>query len=362
VELNRNHCDEFHVGQHYAIWMEENGLKDWEKYFVEKPGVQSNRRHSWDLPEEFHYSRWCADRTIKNIERHVEDNQPFFLWSSFMDPHPPYLVPEPWASMYDPADMQPGRLIPGELDSMPPQYSLTQQDKPDFSAWQETPFANHGFSSHRISDEKLRKNIAVYYGMTSLMDHHIGRILDRLDTLGIADNTLVVFTTDHGHYLGQHGLTAKGAFHYEDALRVPFIVRHPGRVPAGSRSKQLQSLVDLAPTFLDAADIAVPGIMQGVSQLKSWTDDVPVRDHCIVENRHQPTAIHIRSFINDRYKITVYRQHDYGELFDLVTDPDERSNKWSDPAYAQIKADLLLKFVQADIRREPTRMPRVWGA
>src|SRR5690606_20246368 len=92
-------------------------------------------------------------------------------------------------------------------------------------------FANHGLHSHVHDEATLRRQMAVYYGMTSFMDQHIGRVLDRLDALGIADNTLVVFTSDHGHFLGQHGLIAK-AFMYDDNLRVPFIVRWPGRVPA----------------------------------------------------------------------------------------------------------------------------------
>ncbi len=113
--------------------------------------------------------------------------------------------------------------------------------------------AMHGFHSHLHDDRKLAKDIAVYYGMISLMDKYIGQILDKLDELGLAENTVVVFTTDHGHFFGQHGLVAKGAFHYEDMIKVPFIVRWPGVTPAGASSDAMQSLVDLAPTFLTIA-------------------------------------------------------------------------------------------------------------
>ena len=95
------------------------------------------------------------------------------------------------------------------------------------------------------------KDVACYYGMISCMDKYIGLIIDRLDSLGLAENTLVVFTSDHGHYFGQHGLIAKGAFHYDDGIRVPMIARLPGRIPAGRVSQSLQSLVDYAPTLLD---------------------------------------------------------------------------------------------------------------
>ncbi|MDX1681507.1 MAG: sulfatase-like hydrolase/transferase, partial [Phycisphaeraceae bacterium] len=255
VELARNHADEAHVGQHYALWMEEQGLDDWRDYFQPPPGRDESRNYrepdnprSWQLPAEYHYTTWTGQRTAARIKKCVAQDKPFFCWSSFHDPHPPYLVPEPWASMYDPADMEPGELVDGELDDMPEHFRLTQEENPDFSAWREPGgSAIHGFRRQIVDRETLQKDMACYYGMVSFMDHEIGRILDTLDEQGVADNTLIVFTTDHGHFLGQHGLTAKGPFHYEDLLRLPFLVRWPDRVPAGTTSDALQGLVDLAP-------------------------------------------------------------------------------------------------------------------
>jgi uncharacterized sulfatase len=105
--------------------------------------------------------------------------------------------------------------------------------------------------------------------------------------------------------------------------------------------------------------------MQGVDQHAAWegaADETKVRSWAIVENRHQPTRLHLRTYVDQRYKITVYREATYGELFDLVDDPGEIRNRWDDPAYADRKRDLLLQFMQADIAREPTRMPRIAGA
>jgi arylsulfatase A-like enzyme len=365
IEIARNHADEAHAGQHYGVWMEENGLTNWRDYFQDWPTDPETprREHEWELPEEYHYSVWTAERTIANIERSVEADKPFFLWSSFHDPHPPYLVSEPWASMYDPNEMDLGTLEPGELDAMPPHFGKTQEENPDFSAWQETEFGNHGFHSHLIDPEKMKKNMAVYYGMVSLMDREIGRILDTLDRLGIADNTIVVFTTDHGHFLGQHGLTAKGAFHYEDLLRLPFLVRWPDHVPAGEVSNALQGLIDLPSTFLSAAEIPVPGLMQGVNQLPVWQGEAEsARDNVLVEFRHQPTALHLRTYIDERYKLTVYRNQEYGELFDLQEDPEERRNRWDDLDYAKVKHRLFQRFLNAEIEREPTRFARIAGA
>jgi len=363
IEIARMHGDEAWAGQHYALWMEEQGFSTWQDHFQPLPNSPESRkrRGAWDLPEPFHYTTWTAERTIAAIERDAAAGQPFFTWASFHDPHPPYVVPEPWASMYDPAEMEPGVLLPGELDLMPPHYRLTQETGADFSAWlDEDGHENHGFSSHLVDEAELRKDIAIYYGMISFMDHQIGRILDRLDALGIADSTIVVFTTDHGHFLGHHGLNAKGAFHYEDLVRLPFLVRAPGVVPPGRRSNAIQSLVDLAPTFLDAAGIAVPGRMQGVSQWKVWTGEAErARSWAMVENRHQPTRLHLRTYVEDRYKLTVYRGEGHGELFDLHDDPEERRNRWDVPEFATLKTELMHRWLQAELSREPTRFPRI---
>jgi len=260
-----------------------------------------------------------------------------------------------------PAEMVPGHASPEEHARNPLHFRLTQEKKPDFSAYYEDQ-GIHGFHSHLHDEEELKKNIAIYYGMISLMDSQIGRILEALDRLGVAGETLVVFTTDHGHFLGQHGLIAKGAFHYEDMIRVPFIVRWPGKAPAGEVSQALQSLVDLAPTFLAAAGREIPGVMTGVNQLPAWCEGRPVRDHAIVENRHTFKNVHHRTYVEDRYKITVYRQGEDGELFDLVEDPSEINNLWHDPQAAELKCRLLQRFLQATLAAEPTRMPRIAGA
>jgi arylsulfatase A-like enzyme len=373
VETGRMHAHESHAGQHYALWMEEKGFTEWRDYFQKWPrdpedkyrGQQYTRgMMAWDIPEPYHHTHWVGERTVANIERSVAEGRPFFLWSSFFDPHPPYAIPEPWASMYDPGEIEPGRYVPGELQDMPPQYAKTQEEAPDYTAYYEEGGKGlHGFHSHLHTEEQIRHSIACYYGMISLIDQEVGRILDALDRLGIAENTLVLFSTDHGHFLGQHGLIAKGAFHYEDMLRIPMIVRYPGVVPAGTRSDALQCQVDWPVTFLSAAGIEVPGSMQGLNQLDVWAGDRSAgREWVLVENRHNPTTVHLRTLVTDRFKVTVYRDATYGELFDLEADPGELHNCWDDPAYAEVKARLLLQFVQAEIQREPTRMPRIAGA
>jgi uncharacterized sulfatase len=371
VETARMHGDESHAGQHYGIWLEEQGLANWLDYFQPWPRPKDfkapyydREKRSWSLPEQFHYNRWITEKTIEQLELSACTEQPFFCWCSHFDPHPPYIVPEPWSSMYRAGEMVPGRFTDGEFDRMPPHFRKTREEKPDYSMYREPGgHGLHGFHSHLHSDEDLKRNIACYYGMISFMDREIGRVLDKLDQLGLAENTLVVFSTDHGHFLGQHGLIAKGAFHYEDMIRVPMIARLPGRIPAGRVSTALQSLVDCAPTFLRAAGVPVPGRMQGLDQFDVWCGAKDAaRRHVLVENRHNPTTVHLRTYVDQRYKLTVYRDRPYGELFDLEEDPQELHNRWDDPKYAEVKTRLLQAFVQAEIQREGTRMPRIAGA
>lgn len=372
VETARMHTDESHVGQHYAIWMEENGLKNWRDYFQPWPAQPDFDRskyrnpvtRAWTLPEEFHYTRWTSDRTIAQIEQAAGEGKPFCCWSSFHDPHPPYIVPEPWASMYRPEDMPIGRLSPGEHDANPIHFGLTQD--PDAKAKLHDLFFEdmgmHGFTCHLKDELELRRDMACYYGMMSFMDREIGRILDSLDRLGLADSTLVVFSTDHGHFLGQHGLIAKGAFHYEDMLRIPYIVRWPGKAPAGVASSAIQNLVDLAPTFMAAAGLSVPGVMTGINQLPTWQGGQPARRWSITENRHSHSKIHLRTYVNERYKMTVYRTLNDGELFDLQVDPGEVHNLWNEPSALPLKAQIMQEFLQATFSCEPTPMPRIAGA
>lgn len=373
VELARNHTNEAHVGQHYVLWMEEKGCTNWRDYFLAPTGTMDpNISYKWPIPEEFHYNTWIAERTNALLEQYQEDDENFFLWSSFFDPHPEYLVPEPWDTMYDEADLTVPDIVPGEHEKNPPHFGMTQEEKPDFSHLSESGKGIHGYHSHlyygygknvKLDEALKKKQMSTYYGMISMMDKYIGQILDKLDELGLTDNTVIVFTTDHGHFFGQHGLQAKGGFHYEDLIKLPFIVRYPGHVPAGKTSEAIQSLVDLAPTFLSLCDIPIPYAMTGVDQSKVWTGSAAsARDHAICEFRHEPTTIHQKTYVNERYKITVYYNQTYGEIFDLQEDPQELNNLWDDPTFASLKSELMLKYISAELGKESMPMPRVWGA
>ncbi|WP_045518486.1 sulfatase family protein [Neobacillus niacini] len=365
VELARNHTNEAHVGQHYALWMEEKGCENWRDYYLPPTGTMDRSiQYQWAIPEDYHYNAWIAERSNAALENYTDRNENFFLWASFFDPHPPYLVPEPWDTMYDPEKLTVPKVVPGEHDHNPPHFQMTQEKNPDFSGYVEEGIGNIGFSSHvNISEKEARYNMAVYYGMISMMDKYIGKILDKLDELGLAENTIVVFTTDHGHFFGQHGLHDKGGFHYEDLLKLPFIVRYPGKVPTGQICHSMQSLVDLAPTFLSFSEIPIPRKMTGMDQKEVWLgQNEKVRDHVICEYRNQPTKVHQKTFIGERYKITLYFNETHGELFDLQEDPQEIRNLWNIPEYRELREQLLFQYIWAELKKEPMPMPRITGA
>jgi arylsulfatase A-like enzyme len=265
--------------------------------------------------------------------------------------------------MYDPGRLTIPALTPGEHERNPPHFGMTQEENPDYSHLKESGRGIHGYHSHLQPEEERKQLVATYYGMISMMDKYIGKILDKLDELGLTNDTILVFTTDHGHFFGQHGLQYKGGFHYEDLIKLPFIVRYPGHVPAGKHSSAIQSLVDLAPTFLRLCGMEIPSVMTGVDQSDVWLGTRErTRDHAICEFRHEPTTIHQKTYEDQRYKITVYYNQTYGEIFDLETDPQELNNLWNDPAYLSLKSELLLKYAWAELGKEPMPMPRIWHA
>lgn len=361
IELLRNHTNEYLVGQHYVAWLEEKGYDDWKQYYMPPTGTMDpSITYQWGIPEEYHYNTFIAEKTNELLENYQQQDENFFLWASFPDPHPPYLVPEPWASMYDPNQLTIPELYPGEHEKNPPHFQKTQEENPDFSYLAETGFGIHGYHSHLLAEDDRKKLVANYYGMISFMDKYIGKILDKLDELGIADDTIVVFTTDHGHFFGQHGLQYKGGFHYEDLIRLPFIVRYPGKIPSQKESNALQSLVDLAPTFLSFAGIPIPPIMSGENQKDVWLGcQENARDHILCEFRHEPTTIHQKTYVDERYKITIYYRQTYGEMFDLQEDPKELNNLWDHPDYQDLKNELLLKYAWAELHKEQMPMPRI---
>jgi arylsulfatase A-like enzyme len=364
IELVRNHADEGHVGMHYGLWLNQR-CPDWRTWFCRPGGsADGGRRGAWELPEELHYNRWIEERTVAKLEQVQASGRSSFTWASFPDPHPPYLVSGRWAEMYRPEDVEVPDGDRDDISRWPPYLARTREVQPSYADYREPEgHGMHGCHSHLHDRKQLAKDIAIYHGMMAFVDDCVGGILGSLDRLGMAQDTLVIFTTDHGHFFGQHGLIAKGPFHFEDMVRVPFLARLPGTIPAGTVSDALVSLIDVAPTMLSALDLEQDRSMSGVDQLGVWSGaQSSARDHVLVENRHQPHLLHVDTYVERRWKLTVHRGHTWGELYDLETDPGEHRNLWDDPAAQETKRDLLLRFVHAEMAKAPVPMPRIAGA
>lgn len=263
------------------------------------------------LPKELHVTKWCGDQTIQWLEHDRPKDKPFFLWTSFVKPHVPYDSPQhlldaydsdkmarPWVSMQDGCDRNP--------------YFDSYRKAKEFDLY---------------SEEAERRSKANYYANITFIDEQVGRILDTLDNEGLSDSTLVVFTSDHGDLLGDHGLWYK-CFGFEGSIRVPLLMRWPNRIKAGSRYSGLASLLDLFPTLLSAASIDYrPFHRPGIDLLENHEN----HDAVFSEVMFPPyTMIHIRT---KRYKYLFYQNGGYNQLFDLDNDPQELTDLSQDSQY-----------------------------
>ncbi len=319
---------------------------------------------SWHnaLPEDLHTNAWVGDRALEFLECQPGD-QPFFLWCSFPDPHHPYCPPEPWASLYDPAEVVMPSRRQGELESLPPFYR---------DIFQRAFWLSGRASPTKMPDEQLREILALTYGMVSHVDHHVGRILEALERLGRRESTVVCFLSDHGDMMGDHWMMNKGPFHMNGLLKTPFLWSCPGLIPAGRTSAGLASYLDFAPTILDLAGVPVPEgpapeKPEAESQLPPWPgislarqlrgEAAALQDSVVVENDEDYLGLRLRTLITDRYKLTAYAGQPYGELFDLHDDPGELYNLWDDPARAGLKKDLLIRLLERLVATD-NRLPR----
>ncbi len=372
VELVIGHTNEKKSGgMHYGLWLKEQGI-DLEKYFNYGQFDSFFGHGKWDLPEEVHPSKWTADKSIEYIDKQIENEDNFMLWTSFQDPHAPMWVPSPWDTLVNPKDIPLPPEYPGDTDNKPPWYKAKNPGErngiPDYDAdtttqWKHQPGIPHTMFDVFKDPEEIKKVTALYYGMTALMDHHIGRMIDHLKEKNLYDNTVIVFTSDHGDYLGHHGMWNKGLHTYDDIQKVPFIVRVPGNKKSGAQSKALQNLMDIAPTFSKLAGIPENRQYEGVDQSKVWMGQKEkATDWTLCEDR--PTDIDFvqRTFITDDYKLVVYMKKEYGELYDRKKDPHQCNNLWDNSEYKDLKSELMLKMISAEMERERSYQPRPCGA
>ena len=277
------------------------------------------------LPLAFHESLLHARRAAEFVHQMAADTRPFCLVYSCFEPHRPFVSPRPFDRMYDPA-------------SMPLPETLRDGDGPRLlrhrPEWQLAPAA-------QFADDELRAMWAAYCGAVSYVDHLVGTILAALIETDQWDNTLLIFTSDHGEMLGAHSLLLKGAVLYEELVNVPLLIRPPGGLARAHTTDRLVSHVDLVPTLLRWCGAGVPPALPG-TDLRSLAEggDQPVHNGIALEYHScawgDPPAP-LRGWRTEDWKYVETVEGAMGgnhELYDLRADPLERHNRIDDPTAA----------------------------
>lgn len=341
----------------YHDWLRQEKGVDPRDVFSPLPGV-----YGPGVPADLHQTTWCSEMAIRFVTERRRG--PWLLSVNVFDPHPPFDPPAEYLGRYDPATLplplfresdigrqKAFRAIPQQsLDAVDPADEVASLAAyPDTEAWLgRTHRPPPSFDGRRIK--------AAYYAMIELVDDQLARILAALEATGQVDDTLVLFTSDHGELLGDHGLLYKGCRFFEGLVRVPLIWAWPAAFATGIVSDALVELVDLAPTLLDAAGLAVPGAMQGRSLLPilEGRGDPHVHKPHVVSEYHDSmgstpitTPVHASMYRDRQHKLVVYHGHELGELYDLEADPGEFDNLWSDAGARALKADLLKRHFDA---------------
>lgn len=284
---------------------------------VHKQPRNTHEPYIFEGPEHLTHTAFVADETIEYLKQRAHTEQPFFAIAGFYAPHPPLNPPTRFVELYDPA-------------SLP----LPYQDDDSNVPWQ----------GRNLTDAHWRKVKAYYYALISHVDEQVGRILEYVDASGMRDNTLIIFTSDHGEHLGDHGLIQKGPPGLDSCIHVPLLVAAPG-VVQGQRHAALIEAVDIAPTILDFCGVQSPPAFQGRSfRQLLMGDDYEPRTSVYVEHK-EPFRSSWKTVRTEAFKYCISGAG-VELLFDLCNDPHEQRNVISAPAYRDVLAMMRHELVQ----------------
>jgi arylsulfatase A-like enzyme len=326
-------------GNEYSRWLYKKGVPFERTNYDKKGYVQIG------VAEPYHQTTWCAECAGEWIEYAAAypDCPPWFYIINLFDPHhafdPPSDLLEKYLAREDTLPLP--SYLPGELDGKP----LFQ--KLDHAGAYNVP---HQYEYDAMTEDDHRLVKAAYYAMIELVDHAVGRLMDCLKRNGLIENTIVIFCSDHGEMLGDHGIYLKGPYFYEGMSHVPLIMSWPGHFPAGTRSGALVELVDIVPTI---AELCVGKIEPGIQgrSLVPLTHGASSALHrssvyCEYYNAmpwHDDPKAFATMVFNGHFKLCRYHGL-AGELYDLEKDPLERKNLWDNADYSAWKSELLVEM------------------
>lgn len=309
---------------HYLRYLADNGVSP--KSVYKKTCISGGE---WLVDEKFHIDNLIGDLGVKWLDKQEKSNEkPWFFTLSFSGPHHPYdLNGTKYSEMYDLADMNPPESNSSDLDQKPPQYKAMNM------------YSKIYLDDH--SDEQYRLSKRAYYANMSLMDEKIGEVVAKLKEKDLYDDTVIILTSDHGDFLGDHGLMEKLQCLSDSLMRVPLFVKPAEKDAKFSHVTDPVLNVDIAATCLELAGVKVPEMLSQYSYTGYFDKEVPVK----IRPEVYLEAGGIRGVVMDDVKVVSYVNRDYGELYDLKNDPLERKNLWNDVNYVEKKMIGLQKII-----------------
>lgn len=336
----------------YVAWLEENSDFTADNFRACEAPTPGRNPYTSRIPDELHETTWCGRQSRKMLRELAAGEKPFFLFSSYWKPHAPFEIPEPWASMYDEVDFDlPATRTAEHIAGLPlPVQRLALRSDP---------------ADHEVDEETLQWRYRSYYAAISHLDREVGLTLDLLEELDLVHNTIIIFCSDHGDQLLEHGINGKNVF-YESSIHIPMMIRYPRTVQAATYDDLVET-TDLLPTLFDLSQVPIPPRAQGRSfagliaeraAAASVQEYIP-RQHVFCENiipevithrtldmayergqgvagiRH-PDAKMVRT---DRWKYCYYVGHG-DELYDIAADAEETVNLAGDPAHQGTVRDM----------------------
>lgn len=331
-EWSHDISDQWPLNNKWYVWLDRQGVK-----LPKFPG----REQAWGMPLDPKYTQtaWCAD-VANRFMRQQRDFTPWLMSVNMFQPHHPFFPTEEYLSHYDPAKMPDPAYKEGELDN---KIIFEQTDH-------KGAYGGTGLSFTRSTPDERRRMTAAYYAMIEQIDTEMGHMLQTLDETGQADNTIVIFMSDHGEMLGDHGIYLKGPYFYDCLTRVPLIIRWPKHFQGGRKIDSLVEMVDIVPTLLDAAGIPIPAGVQGRSLMPVLTGQTAAhRDSVYMEylDANLPFQIPpmLTSVRTEKWKLNFCLNPRSGELFDLENDPGEYTNLWDDPHHKDTREMMMETMV-----------------
>lgn len=358
VALTIGHADEQHG--HWRRWLRQQ-LPEADRligpdHAIPTPGLALGRlRQAWRtrVPEALYPSAYIAEQACAMLEGFAQSDRPFFLQCSFPDPHHPFTPPGRYWDLFRPEDMPLPVTFDAVLHDAPPAIAWLREQRranPDFRP---------GYGAFACTPQEAREALALNHGSLACIDDAVGRVMARLQALGLEGETVVMFTADHGELLGDRGLLFKGGLHYSALTRVPFIWRDPAETRA-QVVPALAQTIDIAPTVLARAGLAPVHGMHGQSLLPLLQGQSQVREALLLEEESQRAdfgldrRVRMRSLRDHRHRLTVYDGQAWGELYDLQADPQELRNLWHDPGARRLRGELMERLVRAMLEASDT--------